>query len=61
MRAYHDAGETDLAIRHYQAFATLLRRDLKSEPQPETKEVYLRLRDAPRRHGPRLSIARYKV
>ncbi len=46
MRAYHEAGETDVAVRHYQALAALLRRDLAAEPQPETTELYLRLRNA---------------
>lgn len=46
MRAHHEAGETDVAVRHYQALDTLLRRDLQQEPAPETKQLYLRLRNA---------------
>jgi DNA-binding SARP family transcriptional activator len=46
IRAYHEAGDTALAVRHYQALVTLLRRDLEEEPQPATKELYLRLRTA---------------
>src|SRR5256712_4760914 len=35
MRAYHESGETDAAMRHYQSLEALLRRDLQAEPQAE--------------------------
>ncbi|TMD62270.1 MAG: hypothetical protein E6I87_00110 [Chloroflexi bacterium] len=47
MRAYHESGETDAALRHYQSLEALLRRDLQAEPQAETKQLYLRLQNPP--------------
>ncbi len=44
MRAYHESGDVALALRHYQALVTLLSRDLGEEPEPATKELYLRYR-----------------
>ncbi len=46
MRAYAESGDADMAVRHYQTLATLLRRDLQTEPQPETQELYVRLRNS---------------
>jgi DNA-binding SARP family transcriptional activator len=53
MRAYERAGEVDLALRHYQALETLLRRDLQQEPAAETKDLQTRLRAALGRGGDR--------
>jgi LuxR family maltose regulon positive regulatory protein len=46
MRAYHESGETTVAIRHYQALSALLRRDLQQDPQEDTSLLYQRLRGA---------------
>lgn len=51
IRAYHESGDTALAVRHYQALVSLLKRELGEDPQPETNELYLRLRAAVGRGG----------
>ncbi len=49
LRAYHEAGDEGLVVRHYQALAALLRRELNEEPQPATTQLYEKL------HGRRLA------
>ena len=46
MRAHHEAGDHALAIRHYQALETMLRRDLGAEPEAATKELHQRQKRA---------------
>ncbi|HET8569381.1 MAG TPA: BTAD domain-containing putative transcriptional regulator [Candidatus Limnocylindria bacterium] len=52
LRAYHRAGATDLAIRHYQSLERRLRRDLDTEPEPATRELFLALRDVRTANAP---------
>jgi len=46
MRAHHESGDSALAVRHYQALEAMLRRDLGAEPEPATRELYLRIKRA---------------
>ena len=46
MRAHHESGEHDLAVRHYQALEAMLHRDLGAEPEPATRGLYQRIRRA---------------
>jgi len=43
MRAYHAAGDRALVERHYRSVCALLRRDLGSEPERESRQLYERL------------------
>jgi ATP/maltotriose-dependent transcriptional regulator MalT/DNA-binding SARP family transcriptional activator len=46
MRAHHESGDGQLALRHYQALEAMLHRDLGAEPEPATRELYQRIRRA---------------
>jgi DNA-binding SARP family transcriptional activator len=48
MRALHELGERNRALRHYEKFAALLARELEEDPDPETQALAERLRNAPR-------------
>lgn len=48
MRAWHELGERNRALRHYEKFAAWLARELDEEPDPETRALAERLRNAPR-------------
>jgi len=44
MRAYHQVGDGALVDRHYRSLTELLRRELHSEPERETTQLYQNLR-----------------
>jgi len=44
MRAYHLSGDRALVDRHYRSLTDLLRRELHSEPERETTQLYQKLR-----------------
>jgi len=46
MRALLETGERNLAMRHYQELARWLADEVGSEPDPETRELARRIRDA---------------
>jgi ATP/maltotriose-dependent transcriptional regulator MalT/DNA-binding SARP family transcriptional activator len=46
MRAHHESGDGALAMRHYQALESMLRRDLGAEPEPATRELWQRIKRA---------------
>ena len=48
MRAWHELGERNRALRHYEKFAAWLARELEEDPDPETQALAERLRSAPR-------------
>lgn len=48
MRAWHELGERNRALRHYEKFAAWLARELEEEPDPETQTLTERLRNAAR-------------
>jgi predicted ATPase/DNA-binding SARP family transcriptional activator len=44
MQVYLQAGEHSAALRQYQACEQILRREMNLDPQPETRELYKRIR-----------------
>ena len=46
MRAWHELGERNRALRHYEKFAAWLARELEEDPDPETQALAERLRTA---------------
>jgi DNA-binding SARP family transcriptional activator len=54
MRCYVDAGQRPMALEQFQRCRDMLRRELKIEPMPETRELYRQIRagqEGVRQHG----------
>ena len=44
MESYLQAGQSNAALKQYQALEQILRKELNLDPQPETRELYKRIR-----------------